>query len=154
MGPGFYNITLAENIDSPDKTLANHQNFHPRIYGLINIHLPLLGHSPNYSPPSSLNSYHFVKYSTNESTTHAVIQCTNYIATLQYVHMCNKDIIVGLTYLLLMACDTVRNSSQAPTNGGTAVSNPSMCCSTDVNCSAIATTAQHNTSNTLYIKVG
>ena len=42
--------------------------------------------------------------------------------------------IVGLIYLLLMACDTVRNSSQAPTNVGTAASNPSTCCSTDVNC--------------------
>ena len=28
--------------------------------------------------------------------------------------------IVGLTYLLMMACDTVRNSSQAPNNGGAA----------------------------------
>ena len=38
----------------------------------------------------------------------------------QYIHTCKKDMIVGLTYLLLMACDTVRNSSQAPTNDETA----------------------------------
>ena len=33
------------------------------------------------------------------------------------------DMIVGLTYLLLVSCDMVRNSSQALTSGGTAASN-------------------------------
>ena len=48
------------------------------------------------------------------------------------------DMIVGLTHLLLMSCDSVRNSSQALTSGGTAASNPPICCSTDVNCSIIS----------------
>ena len=47
------------------------------------------------------------------------------------------DMIMGLTYLLLMSCDIVRNSSQALTSGGTAASNPPIYCSTDVNCSII-----------------
>ena len=57
-----------------------------------------------------------------------VTQCTSCIAT---------NVIVGLTYLLLMSCDIVRNSSQALTSGRTAASNPPICCSTDVNCSII-----------------
>ena len=40
------------------------------------------------------------------------------------MHTHVTDMIVGLTYLLLMSCDIVRNSSQALTSGGTAVSNP------------------------------
>ena len=55
--------------------------------------------------------------------------------TVHKIHV--TDMIVGLTYLLLMSCDIVRNSSQALTSGGTAASNPPMCCSTDVNCSII-----------------
>ena len=47
--------------------------------------------------------------------------------------MFKTSMIVGMTHLLLMTCDAVRNSSQAPTNGGTAVNNPPMCSSTDVN---------------------
>ena len=36
--------------------------------------------------------------------------------------MCLVDMIVGLTHLLMMSCDSVRNSSQALTSGGTAAS--------------------------------
>ena len=35
-----------------NKTLANHQSFFPQIYGIFDIHLPLLGHLPNSSPKS------------------------------------------------------------------------------------------------------
>ena len=52
--------------------------------------------------------------------------------------MCLVDMIVGLTYLLLMSCDSVRNSSKALTSDGTAASNPPICCSTDVNCLIIS----------------
>ena len=62
-------------------------------------------------------------------------QCTSCIATNVHTHV--TDMIVGLTYLLLMSCDIVRNSSQALTSGGTVASNPPICCSTDVNCSII-----------------
>ena len=48
------------------------------------------------------------------------------------------DMIMGLTHLLLMLCDSVRNSSQALTSGETAASNPLIRCSTDVNCSIIS----------------
>ena len=51
--------------------------------------------------------------------------------------MCLVDMIVGLTHLLLISCDSDRNSSQALASSGTAASNPPICCSTDVNCSII-----------------
>ena len=44
---------IVENIG---KSLIANQNFLPQIYGIVNIHLPLLIHSPNFSPPNSLNS--------------------------------------------------------------------------------------------------
>ena len=65
-------------------------------------------------------------------------QCTDKLWNMNTVHRLHvTDMIVGLTYLLLMSCDIVRNSSQALTSGGTAASNPPICCSTDVNCSII-----------------
>ena len=68
--------------------------------------------------------------------TMSVTQCTSScIATNVHTHV--TDMIVGLTYLLLMSCDVVRNSSQALSSGGTAASSPPICCSTDVNCSII-----------------
>ena len=34
---------------------SNCQSFLPQIYETFNVHLPLLGHSPNSSPPKRLN---------------------------------------------------------------------------------------------------
>ena len=63
-------------------------------------------------------------------------QCTDKLWNMNTVHRIHvTGMIVGLTYLLLMSCDIVRNSSQALTSGGTAASNPPIRCSTDVNCS-------------------
>ena len=45
---------MGENIDEFSKSLTNHQSFFPQMHLIFNIHLPLLGHSPNFSPPNSL----------------------------------------------------------------------------------------------------
>ena len=74
-------------------------------------------------------------YNRGKITYTLLTQYTSCIATNVHTHV--TDMIVGLTYLLLMSCDIVRNSSQALTSGGTAASNPPICCSTDVNCSII-----------------
>ena len=39
--------------------IINCQSFLPQIYGIFTIHLPLLGHSPNFSPPNNLRSWIF-----------------------------------------------------------------------------------------------
>ena len=44
-----------ENIGEFGIWLAKHQSLLLQIYGILNIHLPLLGHSLNFSPPKSLN---------------------------------------------------------------------------------------------------
>ena len=43
-------MLVGENIDEFSELLANCQSFLPQIYR-IRINLPLLGHSPNFSPP-------------------------------------------------------------------------------------------------------
>ena len=50
--PTFICGSISQHVE----TLANHQSFLPQIYRIFNIYLPLLGHSPNISPPNSLNS--------------------------------------------------------------------------------------------------
>ena len=47
---------IAENIGEFGELIANRQSFLPHIYGIFNIRILLVGHSPKFSPPNNLNS--------------------------------------------------------------------------------------------------
>ena len=44
-------MLVGEKIGEFGVRLENCQSFLLQIYGIFNIHLPLLGHSPNFPPP-------------------------------------------------------------------------------------------------------
>ena len=48
-------MLVEEKIGEFGVRLEYCQSFLPQSYGIFNIHLPLLGHSSNFSPPKRLN---------------------------------------------------------------------------------------------------